>query len=119
MKKSCSSQLLQIRRLLCYAFAVCLYLALPNAFAQSSNATLRGQVSRAQAGAVVLVTNTATGLVRRTTLLSDGTYGMTGLPPGQYTISVGGVSRTVTLSVASSVTVNLMLVFPSVAMRRL
>ncbi|MDS9991062.1 TonB-dependent receptor, partial [Xylella fastidiosa] len=32
---------------------------------------------------------------------------MTGLPPGQYTISVGGVSRTVTLSVASSVTVNL------------
>lgn len=107
MKKSCSSQLLQIRRLLCYALAVCLYLALPNAFAQSSNATLRGQVSRAQAGAVVLVTNTATGLVRRSTLLSDGTYAMTGLPPGQYTISVGGVSRTVTLSVASSVTVNL------------
>ncbi|HHW4681196.1 MAG TPA: hypothetical protein ACQGQX_06860, partial [Xylella taiwanensis] len=107
MKKSCSSLLLQIRSLLCYALAVCLYLALPDTFAQSSNATLRGQVSRVQAGTVVVATNTATGLVRRTTLLSDGTYTIAGLPPGEYTISAGGLSRKVTLSVASSVTVNL------------
>ena len=74
-------------------------------WAQTANATLRG---RAPAGAVITATEVATGAVRRTKADSDGSYALVGLPPGTYQIDAGpGTQRTVTLTVASTATLNL------------
>ncbi|GHH57868.1 TonB-dependent receptor domain-containing protein [[Pseudomonas] boreopolis] len=98
---------LPARSLLYCALATGLFAAAPLALAQTSTATLRGQVAAAQSGAEVTVTNVATGSVRRAPVNAGGSYTIVGLPPGTYTVESGGVSRTVTLSVASTATVNL------------
>ncbi|MFC6840158.1 TonB-dependent receptor [Xanthomonas theicola] len=106
MKRTRCGSNLPARSLLCCALASCLFTAMP-ALAQSSSATLRGQVAAAQAGTEVTVTNTATGSVRRAQVAANGNYTIVGLPPGTYTVEANGVSRTVTLQVASSSTVDL------------
>jgi outer membrane receptor protein involved in Fe transport len=91
--------------LLACALAGCLAAAAPSAFAQSTGATLRGD---AVGGAEITATNANTGLVRRVTAASDGSYTMANLPPGTYTVqAAGGASRTVTLSVAQTAELNL------------
>jgi hypothetical protein len=91
--------------LLACAMASCLAIAMPNVFAQSTGATLRGQ---AASGTEITATNTDTGLTRRVTAASDGSYTLSGLPPGNYTIQAGdGAPRAVTLSVAQTATLNL------------
>ncbi len=91
------------RKLLTCALASCLMLSAP-AFAQSSNATLRG---KAPAGAQVTATNTATGATRRVSANADGSYALVGLPPGTYRVEAGGNAQTVTLAVATSVSLDL------------
>ncbi|MFT4249412.1 MAG: TonB-dependent receptor [Pseudomonas sp.] len=98
---------LPARSLLYCALATGLFAAAPLALAQTSTATLRGQVAAAQSGTEVTVTNTATGSVRRAPVNAAGNYTVVGLPPGTYTVESGGSSRTVTLSVASTATVDL------------
>lgn len=98
------------RKVLTCALASCMLVAMPQVFAQSANATLRGQVmadSAPAANAEVVATNVATGAVRRTTAAADGSYTLVGLPPGTYTVQAGNTSQTVTLSVASTATLNL------------
>lgn len=90
--------------LLACALASCLALGAPTAFAQSTGATLRGD---AAGGAEITATNTETGLVRRVTAASDGSYTLANLPPGTYSVATGGTSRTVTLSVAQTAELNL------------
>ena len=91
--------------LLACALAGCLALGAPLVFAQSTSATLRGQ---AVGGAEITVTNTDTGLVRKVSASSDGSYTLGGLPPGPYTVEVtGGPKREVILSVAQTATLNL------------
>src|SRR5215813_2429301 len=91
--------------LLACALAGCLALGAPIAFAQSTGATLRGE---AAGGAEITATNTATGLVRRVTAASDGSYTLANLPPGTYTVTAaGGATQTVTLSVAQTAELNL------------
>jgi len=91
--------------LLACALAGCLALGAPLAFAQSTGATLRGD---AAGGAEITATNTATGLVRRVTAASDGSYTLANLPPGTYTVTAaGGATQTVTLSVAQTAELNL------------
>ncbi|HEY0231954.1 MAG TPA: TonB-dependent receptor [Dokdonella sp.] len=93
------------RKLLACALASCLGLAAPSVFAQSTNATLRGQ---AIAGADITATNVDTGLVRHTKVTSDGSYALAGLPPGTYRVDAGpGTERTITLYVASTATLDL------------
>src|SRR6185295_3520105 len=73
--------------------------------AQSADATLRG---KAPADTDVTAKNVATGATRRTHVGSDGSYTLTGLPPGTYRVDAGsGTETTVTVSVASTATLNL------------
>jgi outer membrane receptor protein involved in Fe transport len=73
--------------------------------AQTSEATLRG---RAAANSEVVARNLATGVTRRTRTSDDGTYTLPGLQPGTYQVDAGpGTQTTVTLTVASTATVDL------------
>ena len=93
------------RKLLTCALASCLMMSMAPAFAQSANATLRG---KAPIGAQVTAKNTATGAVRRVMPNADGSYSLVGLPPGTYQVDAGpGTEQTVTLSVATSVSLDL------------
>ena len=92
------------RKLLTCALASCLMLSAP-AFAQSSNATLRG---KAPAGAQVTAVNVDTGATRKVSANADGSYALVGLPPGTYKVDAGaGTDQTVTLAVATSVSLDL------------
>src|SRR5690606_22366458 len=100
------------RSLLCCALAGCMLLAAP-AFAQSTSASLRGQVmldSAPATDASVTATNLATGL-RRTARASNGSYSVGGLPPGRYRIDVTADgqshSQEVVLAVGQAATLDL------------
>ncbi len=73
-------------------------------WAQSADATLRG---KAPANATVTAKNIETGAVRRTTASGDGSYALVGLPPGAYAVDAGAGAQNVTLSVASTLTLDL------------
>ena len=101
------------RSLLSCALAGCMLLSAP-ALAQSTGATVRGQVmadSTPAAQAQVTATNVATGLTRRVETGASGGYSLAGLPPGTYRIDVDvdgqAGSRTVTLAVGQTVTLDL------------
>ncbi|MBF6024509.1 TonB-dependent receptor [Lysobacter niastensis] len=102
------------RTLLACALASCLVVAAPAALAQSTGATIRGQVtvdSVPATDAQVTATNVATGLTRRVQASGDGSYNVGGLPPGDYRIDVTAGGRTnsqvVTLKVGQTATLNL------------
>ncbi|MDF3020129.1 MAG: rane protein [Steroidobacteraceae bacterium] len=86
--------------------AIASILAAPGVvWAQSADATLRGS---APAEAEVTARNVATGLTRRTKANAAGSYTLAGLPPGTYRVEAGpGTETVVTLSVASTATLNL------------
>ena len=93
------------RRLAILVGAILMANVLPQeAAAQSANSALRG---KAPAGTEVTATNAETGFTRRVQVSSEGSYVLVGLPPGTYQVSAGpGTERTVTLSVASTSTLN-------------
>ena len=73
-------------------------------WAQSADATLRG---KAPPEMQITAKNVATGAVRHTNSAADGSYALVGLPPGTYTVDAGpGTEKTVTLSVASTSTLD-------------
>lgn len=74
-------------------------------WAQSANANLRGT---APPNAEITARNVDTGSVRITKASASGSYVLVGLPPGTYRVDAGpGTEQTVTLSVASTATLNL------------
>ncbi len=103
------------RKLLSCALASCLLMgAAPAVLAQSTSATLRGQISADSAAASdarVTATNVATGLTRSVQASPTGSYSLAGLPPGTYRIDVtaGGqtASQNVTLQVGQTATLDL------------
>ncbi|WP_434031125.1 TonB-dependent receptor [[Pseudomonas] boreopolis] len=102
------------RRLLACALASCLALAAAPAFAQSTAATIRGQVTADSAPATdarVTATNVATGLSRTVQVGAGGGYAVAGLPPGTYRVEVqsagGSNSQTITVQVGQTATLNL------------
>ncbi|WP_372360712.1 TonB-dependent receptor domain-containing protein [Xanthomonas sp. NCPPB 1325] len=101
------------RKLLSCALVSCLLLGAAPAFAQSTAATIRGQVTVdavPAAQAQVTATNLATGLTR-TVQVSNGGYSVGGLPPGSYRIDVTANGQTssqnVTVQVGQTATLNL------------
>ncbi len=102
------------RTLLSCALGSALALSAPVALAQSTAATLRGQVSVDSAPAAdarVTATNTGTGLTRSAQVGANGSYNLAGLPPGTYRIDVTAngqtTSETVTLRVGQTATLDL------------
>jgi outer membrane receptor protein involved in Fe transport len=82
-------------------------------FAQSSDANLRGT---AAPNTTVTAKNLATGYTRVTTSGADGSYALVSLPPGTYQVDAGpGTQHTVTLTVASTSTLNLVAAAPAAA----
>ncbi|WP_407071545.1 TonB-dependent receptor domain-containing protein [Rhodanobacter sp. FW510-T8] len=80
-------------------------------WAQTSDANLRG---KAAASATITARNVATGSTRRTTAGADGGYTLVGLPPGTYQVDAGpGTARMVTLTVASTATLDLTAAAPA------
>ncbi|MEO6228236.1 MAG: TonB-dependent receptor, partial [Thermomonas sp.] len=93
------------RSLLSCALATCIVIGTAPALAQSANATLRG---KAPAGAQVTAVNVATGQTRQVSVSADGSYALAGLLPGTYRVDAGpGTEKTVTLAVATSVSLDL------------
>jgi hypothetical protein len=86
--------------------AVASTLSLPMmAWAQSANANLRGT---APPNAQITARNIATGSVRVAKASASGSYVLVGLQPGTWRVDAGpGTEQTVTLSVASTATLNL------------
>ena len=102
------------RKLLSCALASCLVLGAAPAFAQSTGAIIRGQVSADSspaAQAQVTATNLASGLSRSVQSAANGSYALAGLPPGTYRVEVsaGGKTSTqnITVQVGQTATVNL------------
>jgi hypothetical protein len=100
------------KRLLAAAITLAMASAVPVvSWAQSSDATIRGQ---GPADTDVVAKNTATGATRKTHTDKNGTYALVGLPPGTYQVDAGpGTARTVTVTVASTFTLNLVAAAPA------
>ena len=102
------------RKLLTCALASCLMLGVaPSVLAQSTAATIRGQVSADSApasDATITATNLATGFTRSVKAGAGGSYSLVGLPPGGYRIDVvsGGQtsSQNVTVAIGQTATLN-------------
>lgn len=102
------------RSLLSVALGTCIAFAAPAALAQSTAATIRGQVmvdSSPATEARVTAINTATGLSRSVGVSANGNYNLAGLPPGTYRLQVDAngqsTSQTVTVAVGQTATLNL------------
>lgn len=102
-------------QLLALALAGCLAMAVPAAYAQTTTASIRGQVTAnatPTANAEIVATNLANGAVRRTTADANGRYVLVGLQPATYRIDVlvGGQavsSQTVTAQVGQAATLDI------------
>jgi hypothetical protein len=101
------------QKILACALASCLAMMGSGAYAQSTAATVRGQVTvgAAPAAAEITATNLATGFTRSVKAGTDGSYSLLGLPPGTYRIDATAgdqsVSETVTLRIGQTATLDL------------
>lgn len=93
------------RRALCIATGLCLAsMALQPAFAQGATGAVAG---RAAAGSQVTISNPQTGYTRTVTAASDGSYRLSLLPPGNYTVqNADSDPVAAVVSLGSATTVN-------------
>ncbi|TWI03691.1 carboxypeptidase family protein [Luteimonas cucumeris] len=103
------------RKLLSGALASCLAVAAGGAWAQSTGAMLRGQVSvesAPAAGATIRAINVSTGYSRTVVAGTTGKYTLAGLPPGTYRVEMTAnegltTTKTVVLQVGQTATLDL------------
>lgn len=87
------------------ALGACMASMVPLAIAQSATGALAG---RAEAGTRVTITNPSTGFTRSVTASGDGSYRLSLLPPGDYTVQAdGGQPAGVTVTLGATTSVNL------------
>jgi len=101
----------ELRRALMGLSAAAVLASAP-AHAQLSSATIKGQITQsgapAKAATPIVASNTANGYTYRTSTAADGSYVLTGLPPGVYEIQVAGQkSEAVTLTVGQTASLDL------------
>src|SRR3990167_464044 len=83
------------------ALALALTMGLAGQVQAQSNST--GSIAgTTDAGAAVVVENPATGFRREITAGADGSYRIGSLPTGSYTVTSGGKSRTVTVTIGGT-----------------
>jgi hypothetical protein len=87
------------------AIAATLSIATP-ALAQEVTGALQGHVAGAAAGTQVVAVDTATGQQVTGTVDARGNYGLYGLRPSTYTVTVAGKSQSTTLLVGQTVTLD-------------
>jgi TonB dependent receptor/Carboxypeptidase regulatory-like domain/TonB-dependent Receptor Plug Domain len=73
----------------------------PQSFAQTADGSVRGKTT---AGAAVTVASESTGVTRSTTAESNGSFTVSRLPPGRYTVTADGKSVDVLVTIGSSAT---------------
>ncbi|MCL1633944.1 TonB-dependent receptor [Luteimonas sp. SX5] len=88
------------RTAICIAMGACLATLSPLALAQNATGAVAG---RADAGAQVTVTNTATGLSRSVTANADGSYRLSQLPVGEYRVQVSRDGQAVGSPISANV----------------
>ena len=97
-----------------FAAAFLMMLSVVTAFGQGTTGQLSGSVidpnEAVIAGAAVKVTNKGTNLTRETTTNGDGTWSVSLLPPGEYTIEVrangfGNYSSTAVVTLSTTTTI--------------
>lgn len=110
----------RLQRFTSHAFGaatLALALAMP-AHAQLSTATVKGQIKSGEGvappGLTVVAVNAGNGFTYKTTTAADGTYVITGLPPGDYEIRITdqkgtAKSEPITLAVGDTASVDLAL----------
>jgi outer membrane receptor protein involved in Fe transport len=101
----------ELRRAL-MGLSVAAVLASNPAYAQLSTATIKGRITQGASAPAstsqIVAVNTANGYTYRTTAAADGTYVLTGLPPGVYQIQVGAQkSDAIKVSVGETASVDL------------
>jgi len=92
------------RAALCVALGACLGAMAPMAFAQSATGAVAG---RAAAGDQITITNNATGMTRSVTVNADGSYRLSQLPVGTYSLKYDGQEVQVAVPLGGTATVNL------------
>lgn len=89
------------KAVLCVALGACLGSMAQGAMAQSATGAVAG---RANAGDQISITNTATGATRTVTVGADGSYRLSQLPVGDYSVRVNrggeGLGEPITVNVA-------------------
>ncbi len=102
------------RHLVAAAISTCLLASGASVHAQSSSATLKGQVTTGTtpaSGARITATNTKTGFARTAQIGEGGNYVLGGLPPGTYRVEVQAegekIAQLVTLQVGQTASLDL------------
>lgn len=118
MKQKISSIVSKYAALAALALGGCLLLSAPRSFAQA-NAGITGTVTDSSGavitGAAVTIRNQGTGLENKTSTSSAGTYTVTGLTPGVYSVTVTAngfkknVQDSVNIEVSTTNTINIQL----------
>jgi len=103
LKRQRSPRVKQVSLAIAGLFSLSALVHVP-AYAQSSDGSIFGKAS---AGAQVVVKEVNTGISRSVSAAADGSFSLTRLPPGRYSVSVGGATREVEVAIGSGTQVDL------------
>ncbi len=88
------------------AAAIALALGLQSVDSYAADASSGGIYGDAPSGEIVTIKNKATGFTRSVTVKSNGNFSFSSLPVGNYTITSGGQSKEVTITIGTNISVD-------------